>query len=326
MQFVARALGQVVAALGFATAPAAFAQSAEPTQGGKPITLIVGFAPGGSADSIARVVGGPLGEKLGRRIVVENRPGAGANIAARAVVQSPPDGNTLLVTTAALPINETLYKNKGFVASTLMPISIVATTPEVFAINKDAKAQDLAGFIKESAGQEVIFATAGIGTSSHIAGEYFFRFIVKTSAKHVPFRGGPDATNAVLGGHVPMVVSSLSGFPSQVAGGALRALAIADTKRNDIIKQVPTFADAGYPGFTAYSWVGFFAPKGSSAQFVADLNKHIDAIAQDPAVQQRLRTIGFDPMGGDVKSAEAFMAREYAQWKTMVESLNLSVE
>ena len=317
-------LGGAIAALALVAAAPVSAQA--PAQGGKPLTLLVGFAPGGSADSIARVIGTQLGEKLGRNVVVENRPGAGANIATRAVVQAPPDGNTLLVTTAALPINETLYKNKGFVASTLMPISIVATTPEVFAINKNDKAQNLAEFIAQSKDKEVIFATAGIGTGSHIAGEYFFRFIVKTNAKHIPFRGGPDATNAVLGGHVPMVVSSLSGFPSQVASGELRGLAIAAEQRNAVIPQVPTFAEAGYPGFTSFSWVGFFAPAGTSAQIVQDLNKQIDAITREPAVDKRLRSIGFDPMAGDVKAAETFMAREYAQWKKMVESLNLSVE
>ncbi|MBX9759251.1 MAG: hypothetical protein K2Y29_10795 [Beijerinckiaceae bacterium] len=317
-------VGGAIATLAFAAAGAAFAQA--PAQGGKPITLLVGFAAGGSADSIARIIGTQMGEKLGRNVVVENRPGAGANIATRAVVQAPPDGNTLLVTTAAMPINETLYKNKGFVAATLMPISIVATTPEVFAINKNDKAQNLAEFITQSKDKEVIFATAGIGTGSHIAGEYFFRFIVKTNAKHIPFRGGPDATNAVLGGHVPMVVSSLSGFPSQVASGELRGLAIASDKRNDVVKDVPTFAEVGYPGFTSYSWVGFFAPPGTPAQIIEDYNKQIDAITREPAIDKRLRSIGFDPMAGDVKSAESFMAREYAQWKKMVESLNLSVE
>ena len=180
---------------------------------------------------------------------------------------APPDGNTLLVTTAALPINETLYKNKGFPGASLMPIAIVATTPEVFAINKNDKAKNIAEFVAQK-DKEIIFATAGIGTGSHIAGEYFFKFIVKANPKHIPFRGGPDATNAVLGGHVPMVVSSLSGFASQVASGDIRGLAIAADARNDVITQVPTFAEAGYPGFTSLSWVGFFAPPGTPAALV----------------------------------------------------------
>jgi tripartite-type tricarboxylate transporter receptor subunit TctC len=323
MRKTATALAAAAAALTVAATQSAIAQTA---QSGKPLTLLVGFAPGGSADSIARVIGNPLGEKLGRSVVVENRPGAGANIATRAVVQAPPDGSTLLVTTAALPINETLYKNKGFVASTLMPISIVATTPEVFAINKDQKAQNLAEFIAESKDKEVIFATAGIGTGSHIAGEYFFKFIAKTNAKHVPFRGGPDATNAVLGGHVPMVISSLSGFAAQVSSGALRGLAIAADQRNPVIKDVPTFGEAGYPGFISLSWVGFFAPAGTSPQIINQYNAIIEEIRKDPAVEKRLRSIGFDPMGGNVATAEAFMKNEYAQWKKMVESLGVSVE
>ena len=323
MKNTRRSLCAALAALAVASGAPALAQA--PAQSGKPLTLIVGFAPGGSADSIARLIGNQLGEKLGRNVVVENRPGAGANIATRAVVQSAPDGDTLLVTTAALPINETLYKNKGFVASSLIPISIVATTPEVFAINKDLKPGNLAEFIADSKGKEVIFATAGIGTGSHIAGEYFFRFIAKTNAKHVPFRGGPDATNQVLGGHVPMVVSSLSGFASQVASGAIRGLAIAADQRNPVIKDVPTFGESGFPGFTSFSWVGFFAPPGTPAARVADLNKQIDAIRRDPVIDKRLRAIGFDPMGGDVAATEAFMKKEYAQWKKMVESLGLSM-
>lgn len=290
------------------------------------LNLIVGFAAGGSADSIARIIGTRLQEKTGRNVVVENRPGAGANIATKSVVGATPDGNTLLVTTAALPINETLYRNKGFAATALMPIAIVATTPEVFGVNKNDKASSLAEFAANAKGQEIIFATAGIGTGSHIAGEYFFKFIVKTPAKHVPFRGGPDATNAVLGGHVPMVVSSLSGFPAQVASGEIKGLAVAAEARNPVIPNVPTFAEAGYPGFTSLSWVGFFAPPKTPAHLIADLNRQIEEIAREPAIEAKLRAIGFDPMRGDVAASEAFMAKEYAEWKKRVEALDLKVD
>ena len=290
------------------------------------LSLIVGFAPGGSADSIARIIGARLQEKTGRTVVVENRPGAGANIATKAVVQAAPDGNTLLVTTAALPINETLYRNKGFAATSLMPISVVATTPEVFAINKDDKSKTIAEFVANAKDKEILFATAGIGTGSHIAGEYFFTFVLKAKPKHVPFRGGPDATNAVLGGHVPMVISSLSGFAQQVASGELRGLAIAADARNPVIKDVQTFTEAGYPGFTSLSWVGFFAPPGTAKTLVTGLNKQIEDISHEPAVQAKLRSIGFDPMYGDVASNEAFMAREYAEWKKRVEALDLRID
>jgi tripartite-type tricarboxylate transporter receptor subunit TctC len=290
------------------------------------LSLIVGFAPGGSADSIARIIGARLQEKSGRNVITENRPGAGANIATKAVINAAPDGNMLLVTTAALPINETLYRNKGFLGTSLKPISIVATTPEVFAIGKADPARTLADFVAAQKDKEIIFATAGIGTGSHIAGEYFFKFIMKANPKHIPFRGGPDATNALLGGHVPMVVSSLSGFASQVANGDIRGLAIAAEARNDVIKNVPTFSEAGYPGFTSLSWVGFFAPPGTPSAIVTALNKQIDDISREPTISSKLRTIGFDPLYGDVAATEAFMAREYVEWKKRVDALELKVD
>ena len=290
------------------------------------LNLLVGFAAGGSADSIARIVGARLQEKSNRNVVVENRPGAGANIATKAVVTAAPDGNTLLVTTAALPINETLYRNKGFAGTVLKPIAVVATTPEVFAIGKTDKSKDLAEFVANQKDREVIFATAGIGTGSHIAGEYFFKFILKANPKHVPFRGGPDATNALMGGHVPMVVSSLSGFAAQVANGDIRGLAIASDQRNPVVKNVPTFTEAGYPGFTSLSWVGFFAPPGTPDAIVTAYNKQIDDIVREPAITEKLRAIGFDPMYGDVKNSESFMAKEYSEWKKRVEALDLKVD
>lgn len=316
----------LAAALCLATTTAITTQTAHAQAGGGQLTLLVGFAAGGSADSIARIVGQRLGEKLGRNVVVENRPGAGANIATKTVVQAQPDGNTLLVTTAALPINETLYKNKGFSGPSLMPISIVATTPEVFAINVNDKANTLAEFVAQNKDKEIHFATAGIGTGSHIAGEYFFKFLAKANAKHIPFRGGPDATNAVLGGHVPMVISSLSGFAPQVAGGKLKGLGVATEARNPVIKDVPTFAEIGHPGFTSLSWVGFFAPPGTPKDKVAEYNKHIDEISKEPAVVERLKALGFDTMNGGVGDAEAFMTKEYAHWKKMVEALELRID
>jgi tripartite-type tricarboxylate transporter receptor subunit TctC len=293
----------------------------------RPITFIVGFAPGGSADSIARIVGDRLTARTGRKVVVENRPGAGANIAARAVINSTPNGTTLLVTTAALAINETLYKNKGYSApEALAPIAVVATSPEVFAINSKIPAKSMKEFVELNKTDGVAFGTAGVGTSSHIAGEYFFKNVVKSPARHIPFRGGPDATNAVLGGHVPMVVSSLSGFAAQVASGQVIGLGIASENRSPVIPHVPTFAELGYPGFNLGSWVGFFAPKGTRAEEIAAMNKEIDAIAKEPGVRQRLAAIGFDPREGSVAQTEAFMKHEYATWGKMVRELGLSVE
>ena len=296
------------------------------TPGGGQINLVVGFAPGGSADSIARILGARLAEKTGRRVIVENRPGAGGNIAAKAVIGAAADGATLLVTTAALPINETLYRDKGFSVEQLRPVAIVATTPEVFAVNAATPAKTLPEFVRLFKGKDINFGTAGVGTGSHIAGEYFFREIARSDARHVPFRGGPEATTALLGGHLSMVVSSLSGFAEQVASGQLRGLAVAAKARVPVIKDVPTFAEAGYPGFTSFSWVGFFAPPSTSREVLAQLNRDIDGIVAEPAVRDRLVAIGFDPMNAGLPEAEAYMKAEVDQWRARVRALNLSVE
>ena len=315
------AAGNILAFACLALAPCA----AQAQQSGQ-INMIVAFAPGGSADSIARVIGNRLGEKTGRRVVVENRPGAGGNIAAKHVTGAAPDGSTLLVTTAALPINETLYRNKTFSVTQLRTIAIVATTPEVFAVNPASPAHTLKEFAELNQGKPISFGTAGVGTGSHIAGEYFFRVLTKGDAQHVPFRGGPEATMAVIGGHVPMVVSSLSGFAPQIAAGQLRGLAVAAPNRIDVIKDVPTFAEAGFPGFTSFSWVGFFAPSAMGPAEAAKLNAEIDGIVREPAIRERLVAIGFDPMNANLQEAEAYMQNEVEHWRKLVTALGLSVE
>ena len=301
---------------------AALAQQAD----GKQLNLVVGFAPGGSADSIARLVGNRLGERLGQKVVVENRPGAGGNTAARSVIPAAADGSTLLVTTAALAINETLTKNKGFSVDALRAVSIVASTPEAFALSPSNPAKSLAEFVAQNKDKKITFGTAGVGTGSHIAGEYFFKVVAKLDAAHVPFRGGPEATTAAIGNHVTLVVSSLSGFAAQVAGGQLRGLAVATDKRVPEIKDVPTFAEAGYPGFVSYSWVGFFAPAKTENAAVARISGAIAEILKEKAISDRLVAIGFQPMSGELKQSEAFFKQEVEQWGNKVRALGLSVE
>ena len=317
---------RLVLATAVACAAAAAAAAVAQTAPGGQINFVVGFAPGGSADSIARILGARLAEKNGLRVVVENRPGAGGNIAAKSVIGAAPDGATLLVTTAALPINETLYRNKGFSVEHLRAVAIVATTPEVFAVNRATPAKTLPEFVNFFRGKDIHFGTAGVGTGSHIAGEYFFRDIAKSDARHVPFRGGPEATTALLGGHLSMVVSSLSGFAEQVASGQVRGLAVAANARVAVIGNVPTFAEAGYPGFTSFSWVGFFAPPATPRETLARLNRDIDEIVREPLIRARLVAIGFDPMNATQPEAEIYMKAEVDQWRARVRALDLTVE
>ena len=316
-----------VAALAIsAVMPGSQAHAQQPAAAGGQLTLIVGFGAGGSADSIARIVGNKLGEKLGQKVVIENRPGAGANLAARAVIAAPADGSTLLVTTAALPINNTLYKSKGFEMADLQAVSICATTPETIAVNKDNPAKDLKQFIELNKGKRVTYSTAGVGTGSHIVADYFFKTIAKMDVAHVPHKSGPDATNAVLGGHVEFISSSLSGFTAQINAGALTGIAIATEKRFPAVPSVPTYAEQGFAGIVKSSWAGFFASSKAPVAVIDRQAEAISAILKEKDVNDRLVAIGFAPMSGTKAESAAFFSKELEEWGTMVRTLGLSID
>jgi len=290
------------------------------------ITFIVAFAAGGVADTVARMVGQGVAAKLGRNVVIENRGGAGGNIAATAVARAEPDGYTLLLTTTALAINETLRKNNGFAADDFRTVAVVASSPESFITSTGNPAGNLADFMKAAQGKSVNFGSAGVGSGSHIAAEYFFKVHGKIAAVHVPFQGGAPAMNATIGGQIDLLVTTLGGGgAAQIAGGKVKGLAVASEKRVSAVPNVPTFAEAGYPGFEASSWVGVFAPAKTNADVVAKLNAAIDEVMKDPALRDKLTAIGFEPINATQKQAEDYFRAEVAKWGKMVTTLGLSV-
>jgi tripartite-type tricarboxylate transporter receptor subunit TctC len=290
------------------------------------ITFVVAFAPGGVADTLARLVGKGLSEKLGRTVVVENRAGAGGNIAAAAVARATPDGYTLLVTTTAVAINETLRPDKGFAASDLKPIAIVASSPEALVTSPSNPAANLTDFLKSAKGKSITFASAGVGSGSHIAAEYFFKEIAKTNAVHVPFQGGAPAIAATIGNQVDLMATTLGGgAAAQIEHGKLKGLAVASAKRATVTPNVPTYAEAGYL-FEASSWVGVFAPAKTSPEITAKLNATIEQVMKDPALRQKLTAIGFDPIEGSQAQAENYFTAEVAKWGKMVKTLGLSIK
>jgi tripartite-type tricarboxylate transporter receptor subunit TctC len=289
------------------------------------ITFLVAFAPGGVADTVARFVAQGVSAKLGRNVIVENRGGAGGNIAAAAVARATPDGYTVLVTTTALAINETLTPNKGFAATDLKAIAIVASSPESFVTSESNPAKNLAEFIKSAKGKSINFGTAGVGSGSHIAAEYFFKVHAKISAVHVPFKGGAPAMNAVMGNQIDLWATTLGGgAAAQIAGGKLKGLGVASAKRISVVPNVPTYGEAGYP-FEASSWVGVFAPANTSPEIVGKLNAAVEDVMKDPALQKKLTAIGFEPLSGSQAQAETMFKAEVAKWGTMVKTLGLSI-
>ena len=291
------------------------------------ITLIVAFAAGGVADTLARMVGQGLSERLHQAIVVENRGGAGGNIAAGAVAHAAPDGYTLLVTTTALAINESLRETKQFSSGDFETVAIVASSPEALVTSPSNPANNLAEFVKAAKGKTINFGSAGVGSGSHIEAEYFFKKIANIEATHVPFQGGAPAINATLGNQIDLLATTLGGgAAAQIAAGKLKGLGVAAEKRAAVTPNVPTYAESGFPGFFAASWVGFFAPAKTDPQVIAMLNAAINDTIKNPDVQTKLATIGFDPIQGSPAQAETLFKAEVDKWGEMVKALNLSIK
>ena len=290
------------------------------------ITIIVAFAPGGFADTTARFVAEGLRERLRQTVVVENRAGAGGNIAASLVAQAAPDGYTLLATTTALAINETLVGNKQFFANDLKTVAIVTANPEALATSPSNPADSLPAFIKAMNGKVINFGSAGVGTGSHIEAEYFFKILAKVPAQHIPFQGGAPAVTAVMGNQVDLLAATLSGeVAGQIRAGKLKGLGIAADKRAAAVPNVPTYAEQGFPNFTAASWVGFFAPAKTDPRVLETLNLAINQVLTSPDIQARLASLGFDPIAGSQVEADKMFNDEIRKWGDMVKALNLSI-
>ncbi len=291
------------------------------------ITLIVGFAPGGIADTLARMIGQGMSDRLHQTVVVENRGGAGGNIAAGVVARAVPDGYTLLATTTALAINETLHQNNPFSRTDLKAVAIVASSPEALTTNPSNPAKNLADFVARMKGKTINFGSAGVGTGSHIEAAYFFKFLAKVPAQHIPFQGGAPAINAVMGDQIDMLASTLGGgTAAQIKGGKLKGLGIAADKRAAVVPDVPTYAEQGFAGFTAASWVGFFAPAKTDPKILAALNASIEATLKTSAVQNKLVGLGFDPIEQSQAEADTMFNAETDKWGKMVKALGLSVK
>ena len=315
----------LVALGGLALAPAqAQAQEAWPA---KRISFMIGFAPGGFADSVARIIGAKLGDRLGQQIVNQNMDGAGGNIAARHVAAAAPDGYTILVTTTSLAINDTLYKSKGFSAQGLAPVAIPVSAPESFASNPKSSIKSLADLLAQAkAGETVFLGTPGIGSGSHLAAEYFFKVLAKANVRHIPFPGGAPAKLGLLAGDVSVLSSTATAatIPAMVSKEVL-GLAVASAERDPAIPDVPTFAELGYPGFLASSWTGFFAPEGTPEAVLLKLNAEINAALKDAEVKAKIDAMGLITANRSLPESRDFFKSEIANWGKMVEASGVAV-
>ena len=230
-------LGFALAALALSSAILGAGRTQAQTYPSGKITLIVAFAAGGVADTLARMVGQGLSERLHQNVVVENRGGAGGNIAAAAVAHASADGYTVLATTTALAINETLREAKQFSAADFKTVAIVASSPAALVTSPSNPANNLAEFVKAAKDKSINFGSAGVGSGSHIEAEYFFKKIAKIEATHVPFQGGAPAINATLGNQIDLLATTLGGgAAAQIASGKLKGLGVASEKRASVTR------------------------------------------------------------------------------------------
>jgi len=301
-----------------AFAPCALAQQ-YPTA---PIRLIVTFAAGGSSDVLARSVAKAMSEGLKQQVVVENRPGAGGNIGAMAVARAEADGYTALFgTNGTLAIGPALYKNLQYdPVNDLAPVGMLHQLPNVLVIHPSIPAttlRELIDYARSKPGQ-LTFASAGVGSASHLAGE-LLKAAANIDILHVPYKGGGAAMPDLLSGRVSMMIETIPNALPAARSGTLRALGVTTPARSSAAPDLPTLAEAGLPDFNVMSWTGLFVPAGTPRAIVERLNAETVRIARDPAYIEQIKTMGTDVVSSSPEALGAFMVKDIANWSVAVQ-------
>ena len=291
----------------------------------RPVRVIVPFAPAGTTDILARLIGQWLSERLGQQFVIDNRPGGGGNIGTEAVVRASPDGYTLLLVGAWNAINATLYDKLNFnFIRDIMPVASIGGTSYVMVINPSVPAKTVPEFIayaKANPGK-INMGSSGSGSVSHVFGERF-KMMTGINLVHVPYRGG--YVSDLLSGQVQVVFGTISSCIQYIRGGMLRALAVTTATRSDVLPDIPT-VDEFVPGYEASQWYGVGAPKDTPAEVIDKLNNEINAVAADPLIKARLAGLGVNPMSMTSVAFGKLIADETEKWGDVIRALNINAE
>ena len=317
------------AIVGLAAALAVAANATAQTYPARPVNLVVGFAPGGGTDTVARVMQRKLGEYLGQTIVVENRAGAGGTIAATVVAKADPDGYTILLATiAALAVAPHLNSKLPYKPLVdFAPISMATVSGNVLVVHPSVQAKTLAEYVKEANSKPggIAYGTSGVGSAGHLAGE-LFRLTAKANLTHVPYKGGGPAMSDLLGGQIPSVFASATTATPQVKAGKLRALGSTGTKRSAALPDVPTIAEQGYPGYQATNWYAYVAPAKTPKDIVARLNREIVKTLNDPETHAAILKQGEEPTPSTPEELAQHMASEYTTWGRVIKEAGIPPE
>lgn len=292
----------------------------------KPIRIVVAFAPGSSTDIVARLVGEQLSQSMGQSVIIENKPGAGGNIATVGVMNAPADGYTLLFHSVAYAVNPTLFKNAGYDGiSDLQPVSLTAYTPNLLYVHPDVKANNLSELLALARTSKLAYASSGNGTTTHLGAEMLFKGLAKVDVTHVPFQPAA-ATNAVVSGQVPIASTSMPPAVQFVKAGKVRPIAVTSLKRSPALPDVPTVAELGYKGFEANTWFAIFAPKQTPSAVLELLNTKINAALNAKSVQERFDTLSLEASHMDRAAAARYIESEVVKWGKLVKELDIKVD
>ena len=304
---------------------ASFASAAFAQYPNKPVTIVVGFEPGGGTDTTARIVQGPLGEQIGQQVVVENRAGAGGNIAVDYVAKQAPDGYTIvLANVGALAVNPHILKTPYDPLKDLLPISMAAEFANVLVVQPNLGINTVADYVKAAREKPgtITYASSGIGGAGHLAGE-LLRSMAKIDIVHVPYKGGGPAMQGFLGGQVASFFATPVSSVSQIRAGKAKAVATTGSKRAALMPEVPTVAEAGYAGYEALNWYGFLAPKGTPKEIIDRLNREIVKALANPQVVAALNKTGTEPKSSTAEEFAAYIKREYDTWGKVVKEAGI---
>ena len=307
----------------------AHAQPAAADWPNKPIRWVVPFPPGGAMDAIARTLGEKAAKPLGQPFVIENKPGAGGNIGADFVAKQPGDGYTMMITSIGMATNKPLYGKLNYdPVKDFAPVSLLAVVPNVLVTNAtqpDVKtARDVIAAARKAPGK-LTYASAGNGTSIHLAGEVFTS-LAQVEMLHIPYKGSGPAVSDLLGGQINYMFDSITSARPHIESGKLRALGVTTAKRSSTLPNVPTLAEAGVPGYEVSPWFAVFMPASTPKAIVGKLNKALLDAMKDPEVVKRFESIGAEPVGSTPDELAKHLARESDRWTKLITERGIKLD
>ncbi|HYU69949.1 MAG TPA: tripartite tricarboxylate transporter substrate binding protein [Burkholderiales bacterium] len=293
----------------------------------KPVRIVVGFAPGGGSDFIARVIAQKLTERLGTQVIVENRPGAGSVLGSEFAIKSPADGYTLLLTPASYTVNPSVYKLSFDPIADITSIVQLSRGPYVVAVHPSVPASTLQELVALARREpdKLAYASSGNGSHVHVATEYLL-YTAKIKITHVPYKGTGPALNDTIGGSVQMILGSVATALQHVKSGRLRALAVTTPKRISAAPDVPTVGESGYPSYEVTNWHGLVGPKGLPKDIVGRLNREVNEALKSGDVAKVLAGDGLEPAGGSAEEFAAIIKNEVARWGQVVKQAGVKVD